>query len=81
MDDRHAQRRSRSSAPLEPIDELRKLETEFNFSKRLALLEELKTAPFGPVWDYYCEKNGAPVGEKWIAECEQYEKDVLSKRG
>ncbi|MBQ4204050.1 MAG: L-rhamnose isomerase, partial [Thermoguttaceae bacterium] len=67
-------------AALEPIDQLRKYELEFNYTKRLALLEELKSAPFGPVWDYFCETNGAPVGEKWIAECEQYEKDVLSKR-
>ena len=68
------------AASLEPIEQLRDLELNFNFSKRLALLEELKSAPFGPVWDYYCEKNNVPVGEKWIAEVEQYEKDVQSKR-
>ena len=67
-------------AALEPIEQLRQLELEFNYTKRLALLEELKSAPFGPVWDYFCEKNGVPVGEKWISEVEQYEKDVLSKR-
>ena len=67
-------------AALEPLEQLRKLELEFNYTKRLALLEELKSAPFSAVWDYYCEKNGAPVGEKWIAECENYEKEVLSKR-
>ena len=67
-------------AALEPIEELRELETSMNYTKRLALLEELKSAPFGPVWDYFCEQNGVPVGTKWIAECEQYEKEVLSKR-
>lgn len=67
-------------AALEPIDALRDLELKMNYTKRLALLEELKSAPFGPVWDYFCEKNGVPVGEKWIAECEAYEKNVLSKR-
>ena len=67
-------------AALEPIEQLRQYENEFNYTKRLALLEELKSAPFGPVWDYYCEKNGVPVGEKWIAEVEQYEKDVQFKR-
>ena len=66
-------------AALEPIDALRELELNMNYTKRLALLEELKSAPFGPVWDYFCEKNGVPVGEKWIAECEAYEKNVLSK--
>lgn len=67
-------------AALEPIDALRDLELNMNYTKRLALLEELKSAPFGPVWDYFCEKNCVPVGEKWIAECEAYEKNVLSKR-
>ena len=67
-------------AALEPIDALRELELNMNYTKRLALLEELKSAPIGPVWDYFCEKNGVPVGEKWIAECEAYEKNVLSKR-
>ena len=67
-------------AALEPIDALRELELNMNYTKRLALLEELKSAPFGPIWDYFCEKNGVPVGEKWIAECEAYEKNVLSKR-
>ena len=67
-------------AALEPIDALRELELNMNYTKRLALLEELKSAPLGPVWDYFCEKNGVPVGEKWIAECEAYEKNVLSKR-
>ncbi len=67
-------------AALEPIAQLRELETSMNYTKRLALLEELKSAPFGPVWDYYCEKQGVPVGEKWIAEVEQYEKDVQFKR-
>ena len=67
-------------AALEPIEQLRQYELDFNYTKRLALLEELKSAPFGPVWDYYCEKQGVPVGEKWIAEVEQYEKDVQFKR-
>ena len=67
-------------ASLEPLEQLRQYENDLNYTKRLALLEELKSAPFGPVWDYYCEKNGVPVGEKWIAEVEQYEKDVQFKR-
>ena len=43
-------------------------------------MEEAKTLPFGAVWDYYCLKQGAPVGEAWLAEVKQYEKNVLSKR-
>ena len=51
-----------------------------DFTSRLALLEEAKTLPFGAVWDYYCESQGVPVGEAWLAEVKRYEKDVLSKR-
>jgi L-rhamnose isomerase len=68
-------------ALLEPIDLLRKHENEGDFTSRLALLEETKTLPFGPVWDYYCLKADVPVGESWLQEVKQYETDVLSKRG
>ena len=44
------------------------------------MLEELKSYPFGAVWDYYCEKNNVPVRENWLKEVKAYEKEVLSKR-
>ena len=44
------------------------------------VMEEAKTLPFGAVWDYYCLKQGVPVGDAWLAEVKAYEKDVLSKR-
>ena len=40
----------------------------------------MKTYPMGDVWNYFCEKNGVPVGEKWFEDCEKYEKEVLAKR-
>ena len=67
-------------AMLEPTSELVKLEEDGKFFERLAMLEELKTKPFGAVWDYYCLVNNVPAGEGYIAEIQQYEKDVLSKR-
>ena len=67
-------------ALLEPTAKLRELEVTGDFTSRLALLEELKTLPFGAVWDYYCQKQGVPVGAAWIDEVKQYEKDVQSKR-
>lgn len=51
-----------------------------DFTTRLALQEEAKTLPFGAVWDYYCESQGVPVGEAWLAEVKRYETEVLSKR-
>ena len=67
-------------AMLEPTDALRKVELEGDFTTRLALLEELKTYPFGGVWDYYCIKLGVPVGKDWLEEVKKYEVEVLSKR-
>ncbi|TKJ38823.1 MAG: L-rhamnose isomerase [Planctomycetes bacterium B3_Pla] len=68
-------------ALLEPSDKLRQMEAEGDFTWRLAMLEELKTLPFGAVWDYYCMKSDVPVAESWLAEVRAYEKNVLSKRG
>lgn len=67
-------------ALLEPIEKLRKFEEAGNHFARLAMLEELKTLPFGAVWDYYCLTNGVPVGEEWIEHVHQYEREVLNKR-
>src|SRR5439155_22800789 len=41
-------------ALLEPAEQLRTLEAASDYTARLALLEELKTLPFGAAWDYYC---------------------------
>ena len=67
-------------AMVAPIDRLRRAENDGDFTTRLALQEEMKTLPFGAVWDYYCEKAGVPAGEAWLAEVKQYEKEVLSQR-
>lgn len=67
-------------AMLEPTAMLRKAEAEFDFTTRLAMLEELKAYPFGAVWDYYCAKMGVPVRETWLAEVKKYEREVLLKR-
>jgi L-rhamnose isomerase len=67
-------------AMLEPISKLRAMEVGGDYTSRLAMVEELKSQPFGAIWDYYCEKQGVPVGAAWIDEVKKYEKDVLSKR-
>jgi L-rhamnose isomerase len=66
-------------ALLEP-PAIKTAEAEGDFTARLALQEEAKTLPVGPVWDYYCEQKGVPVGNAWLSESKQYEKTVLSKR-
>lgn len=68
-------------ANLENTAELKKLELGADFTARLALTEEDKTLPFGAIWDYYCLKEGVPVGEDWLKEVRDYEKNVMSARG
>ena len=67
-------------ALLEPITKLRAYENSGDLTGRLAMLEEMKTLPFGAVWDFYCEQHNVPVGPAWLDEVKQYETDVLSKR-
>lgn len=73
--------RSLLMALLEPSALLRDLEVQGDYSARLALLEELKGLPFGAVWDYYCLRQGVPVGLQLIDAFRAYERDVLSQRG
>lgn len=67
-------------ALLEPLALLRKHEEKGQYFERLALLEEAKGLPWSAVWDYFCLKNGIAVGEDYIAQVQQYEKNVTSKR-
>ncbi len=67
-------------ALLQPSEKLAEYQNGASFTKMLALSEELKTFPFGDVWDEYCEREGVPVGPDWIREVEIYEAEVLSKR-
>ena len=68
-------------ALLEPGETLRALEADKDYTGRLALLEEMKTLPFGAVWDYYCASAGVPVGAAWLDQIRDYERQVLSTRG
>jgi L-rhamnose isomerase len=67
-------------ALLEPTDMLQKAEVEFDFTTRLAILEELKSCPWQAVWDYYCMTMEVPVGSQWLSDVKTYEEEVLSKR-
>ena len=67
-------------ALLEPLATLRRYEDNGQGFEKLALLEEMKSLPFGAVYDYFNLKNNVPVGEDFITCIQQYEKDVTSKR-
>lgn len=65
---------------LEPSETLQQLEREKDYTSRLALLEDIKTLPFGSVWDFFCLKNKVPCDRFWMKEVKDYEKRVLSLR-
>ncbi len=66
---------------LQPVEELKRLQDQGNFSRLMVMQEELKTMPFGDIWDEYCRACGKPLDGEWYPLCEAYERDVLSKRG
>lgn len=70
-----ATRKAILSSLLEPTDLLRQKEG----GPKLALLEEIKTLPFGAVWDQLCHQSDVP-GRDWIGEVESYESAILSQR-
>jgi L-rhamnose isomerase len=67
-------------ALIEPTDKIREYELKGQIFQVLALLEEAKVMPWNAVWDMFCLKNNVPVGDAFIPEIEQYEREVLSKR-
>lgn len=68
-------------ALLEPTERLRKAEREGDYTCRLALLEEIKSLPFGAVWDHYCRQSEVPAGQAWLCDVNKYEQTVLAARG
>ncbi len=77
----HNMQKAMLNALLMPNELLSKLQDEGNFTKIMAIQEELKTYPMADVWNYYMEKNGLPTYFDWFKEIEAYEEEVLSKRG
>ena len=67
-------------ALLQPCEALKKLQDEGNFTKLMVMQEELKTYPFGDVWQEYCRVCGKPGDGAWFPAVEAYEKEVLSLR-
>lgn len=65
-------------ALISPNAMLKDLQDTNQLTKLMAVQEEVKTLPFGDVWNYFCEECGIPAD--WFAEIEKYEKEVLAKR-
>ena len=66
------------NALLMPHAALRTLQDEANGTKLMVMQEELKTMPFGDVWNEYLRRCGIPAD--YYTEVAAYERDVLSCR-
>lgn len=65
-------------ALLEPSNSLENMQNNSDFTQLMIVQEELKTAPFGDIWNEYLERENSPV--EYFAEVKRYEQEVLSKR-
>lgn len=68
-------------ALLTPHKVLQGLQDSGNFTELMVRQEELKTMPFGEVWDEYCRRGNVPADGRWFEEIKKYETEVLAKRG
>lgn len=67
-------------ALLQPAEDMRALQDKSDFTRLLLEGEELKTLPFGDVWERYCQEQGAPTGKEFLEEINRYETAVTSRR-
>jgi L-rhamnose isomerase len=66
-------------ALLQPHAELKKLQDSFNMTRLMVWQEELKTLPFGAVWEEYLSRQNIKGGD-WLETIEKYEAEVLRGR-
>ncbi len=69
------------SALLSNNEKLTQLQNENNWTEVMVLSEELKTLPFGDVWDEYCARQGVPKDGEWLETVKNYENKILKTRG
>ena len=53
----------------------------FDFTSRLAMMEESKSLPWSAVWEYYCTTKNVPTGSEWLNSVRKYEAEVSDSRG
>ena len=63
------------------MPDLTDLQDAGNWTELMIAQEELKTMPFGEIWEEYCRVCGVPADGQWFAVVKKYENEVLSKRG
>ena len=66
-------------ALLQPYARLKKMQDEANFSEQMMLQEEMKTLPYGDVWEEYLSRNRF-AGSDWFEAVRDYENKILKER-
>lgn len=66
-------------ALLQPDDILKKMQDKANFTEQMVLQEEMKTLPYGDVWEEYLRRNNF-AGADWFEKVRDYERKVLKER-
>ena len=65
-------------ALLQPDSKMKELQDKNDFTEIMYLSEEMKTMPFGDVWDEFLTRENVP--KNYLSEVKKYESEVLSKR-
>lgn len=65
-------------ALLEPNVAMKEMQDNNDFTSLMVMHEELKTMPFGDVWEEYLKQTDTPAD--YLTEVKKYENEVLKKR-
>ena len=59
---------------------MKALQDKDDWTTLMVLQEELKTAPFGEIWNEYCRREEVPADGEWLPKVKEYEQKVLVNR-
>ena len=63
-----------------PNNLLTKLQNNNELTELQVVQDEMKTMPFGDIWEEYCRQCGVKADREWFEDVKKYENEVLSKR-
>ena len=63
-----------------PNELLTKLQNNNELTELQVVQDEMKTMPFGDIWNEYCRQCGVKCDREWFDEIKLYKKEILDKR-
>ncbi len=75
-----ATRKAMLYALLDPTERLHELESANQQATKLGLIEEMKSMPFGAIWNMLCLYQNVPVGTEWMNDMQTYDKETTMAR-